>query len=152
MTLMRGPSGISETANLFAALAYVVVTILLYRLLAPTNRPLALVAAGFSLAGCLISLVDGLHLADLPVGPLPFFGVYCLLTGWLVWQSQLVPRWIGIALMVGGLGWLTFALPDLRRALFPYNMAPAILAETALAIALLFVRPMGQDMASKEAD
>ena len=135
----RGDSGMSALVNAVAAVSYVVVTILLYRLFLRQNARLAVISAGFSLAGCLISLVQVARPEAITVSPLPLFGVYCLLIGLLVAQSGFPPRWIGIALMVGGLGWLTFAWPELRRDLFPWNMAPAILAETALALTLLRV-------------
>lgn len=149
--LMRGPSDAGTAANLVASVCYIVVTYCLYRLLGPTNRLVALIAALVSLAGCALSIALDLDWVVAPVGPLPLFGAYCLLTGWLLARSRLVPSWIGYALMVGGVGWLTFAIPDLRRALFPYNMAPAILAETALALALLLHRTKTASRISVEA-
>jgi hypothetical protein len=40
-------------------------------------------------------------------------------------------------LAIGGVSWLTFAVPPLARALSPYNYGPGILAEGALTVWLL---------------
>ena len=69
---------------------------------------------------------------------LVFFGVYCLLLGYLVFKSAFLPHGLGILLVVGGLGWLTFVSRPLAAALIPYNMATGILAETILTLWLLF--------------
>jgi hypothetical protein len=40
-------------------------------------------------------------------------------------------------MVIGGLGWLTFLSRSFADTLTPYNMAPGILAETALTLWLL---------------
>jgi hypothetical protein len=42
-----------------------------------------------------------------------------------------------VFLAIGGLGWLTFALPTLSKQLFPYNMAPGVLGETLFTLWLI---------------
>src|SRR5215467_14188636 len=124
-------------ANLIATACYVVVTILFYDLFKPVNSQLSLVAALFSLAGCLISVLSSFHLAPFDINSLAFFGVYCLLIGYLILKSMFLPRILGALMMLGGLSWLTFLSPLLAKYLDPYNLAPGILGEGALTVWLL---------------
>src|SRR5215831_7741592 len=71
-------------ANLIASACYVVVTILFYELFKPINSQLSLIAAFFSLVGCVIGALSLFHLAPFHIDSLAFFGVYCLLIGYLV--------------------------------------------------------------------
>lgn len=137
MAMMGGASIAGDRANMIAALAYVAVTILLWMLFRPVTRWAADVAALVSLAGCGISIAQSFDLGLARFSPLPLFGVYCLLTGWLIARSNMLPRWLGWGLAIGGFGWLTFLVPTLSKTLFPFNMAPAIVAETILALWLL---------------
>ncbi|HKW63167.1 MAG TPA: DUF4386 domain-containing protein [Candidatus Acidoferrum sp.] len=130
----------SEAANLTASACYVAVTILFYGLFRPVDASLSLIAAVFSFAGCVLGILSVLHL--LPsyissVNPLVFFGVYCLLIGYLIFQSTFLPRILGGLMAFGGLGWLTFISPDVANYLSPYNLAPGILGEGALTVWLL---------------
>jgi hypothetical protein len=124
-------------ANAIAALCYVGVTVLLYVLFKPVSPRVSLVAALFSATGCVLSLLRGLHLARPPVSELAFFGCYCILIGYLIFVSTLLPRTIGVVMAIGGLSWLTFAWPHLARSLSPFNYAPGILAEGLLTIWLV---------------
>jgi hypothetical protein len=68
---------------------------------------------------------------------LVFFGFYCLLIGYLILRSTFLPRALGVLMMFGGLGWLTFLPLPLASDLYPYNLAPGILGEGALTLWLL---------------
>src|SRR4051812_15079704 len=70
-------------ANLVATVCYVGVTILFYGLFKPVNQSVSLVAALFSLAGCVVGALSAFHL-DVHINALAFFGVYCLLIGYLI--------------------------------------------------------------------
>lgn len=123
-------------ANLVADVCYVGVTVLFYRIFAPVNRRLSLVAALFSAAGCLVGLLAFLGI-KVPLTPLPLFGVYCLLIGYLIIRSTFLPRILGVLLMIGGVSWLTFAYVPFARMLAPYNYVPGIVAEGLLTLWLL---------------
>ena len=124
-------------ANGIAALCYIGVTVLFYVLFKPVNHAVSLAAALFSAAGCVFSLVRGLQIARPPISELAFFGCYCMLIGYLIYESGFMPRWLGLCLAIGGVSWLTFAWPALARSLSPFNYAPGILAEGALTVWLL---------------
>ena len=126
-----------DAANLTASACYVVVTLLFYVLFKPVNRNLSLLAALFSLVGCMFGALATFGRAPLPINSLVFFGVYCLLIGYLVFKSRFLPRVLGVLMMFGGLGWLTFLSPTLAHSLSPYNMAPGVIGEGALTLWLL---------------
>lgn len=130
----------ADTASLAATACYIVVTLLFYRIFKPVDRSLSLIAAAFSLTGCGLGVLSVLHLVPRyikSVNPLVCFGIYCMLIGYLIFQSNFLPRVLGALMVFGGLGWLTFASPELADYLSPYNLAPGILGEGALTVWLL---------------
>jgi Domain of unknown function (DUF4386) len=66
-----------------------------------------------------------------------FFGVYCLLIGYLIFRSAFLPRFLGVLMAFAGLGWLTFLSPPLANYLSPYILVLGVLAELALMLWLL---------------
>jgi hypothetical protein len=72
-----------------------------------------------------------------------FFGVYCLLIGYLIFKSSFLPRILGVLMVFAGLGWLTFLFPPLANYLSPYNLVLGFLAELAL---MLWLLVMGVDV------
>ena len=66
-----------------------------------------------------------------------FFGVYCLLIGYLIFRSTFLPRLLGVLMALAGLGWLTFLSPPLANHLSPYNLVLGFLAELSLMLWLL---------------
>ena len=126
-----------DVANALATFCYIGVTVLFYILFKPVNAPVSLLAALFSATGCLLSFVRALHLAPIPISELAFFGCYCLLIGYLIYNSRFLPAALGVLLAIGGVSWLTFAWPSLARSLSPYNYIPGILAEGLLTLWLL---------------
>lgn len=130
----------ADAASLTASACYVVVTLFFYSLFKPVDASLSLIAAVFSLVGCVLGVLDTLHLVPSPISSintLVFFGVYCLLVGYLIFRSTFLPRILGVLMAFGGLGWLTFVSSTLADALTPYNLAPGILGEGALTVWLL---------------
>lgn len=70
-----------------------------------------------------------------------FFGLDCLVTGYLIFHSTFLPRILGVMLAIEAVGYLvnSFALflaPGLQPRIFPY-FAPTAIAEVALALWLL---------------
>src|ERR1700723_2420289 len=66
-----------------------------------------------------------------------FFGVYCLLIGYLIFRSAFLPRILGELMAFAGLGWLTFLFPPLANYLSRYILVLGFLAELALMLWLL---------------
>jgi hypothetical protein len=124
-------------ANLIATAAYIGVTLLFYDLFKPVSQKVSLLAAFFSLLGCVNGVLESFHVAPFTINSLVFFGFYCLLIGYLILRSTFLPRILGALMMFGGLGWLTFLSQPLARSLSPYNMAPGILGEGVLTLWLL---------------
>lgn len=122
---------------LISTACYVVVTLLLNRLFLPVDEAISVLAAISSLLGCGITVLKTLHLLAAPVSPLVFFGLYCLLIGYLILRSNFLPRLFGVLMAIGGLGWLTYLSPTRASSLAPYNMAVGILGEGALTLWLL---------------
>jgi len=77
-----------------------------------------------------------------------FFGVECVLLGYLIFRSGYMPKVIGVLMQIAGVCYVinSFALllsPPLSSRLFPAILMPALIAELSLALWLLIkgVRP-----------
>jgi hypothetical protein len=70
---------------------------------------------------------------------LVFFGLYALLTGYLIIRSTFLPRILGVLSVLGGLGWLSFLYQPLGYRLFPYIAALGLLGAASLILWLLVV-------------
>jgi hypothetical protein len=75
---------------------------------------------------------------------LVFFGLHWLVAGYLIFKSTFLPRVLGVALAIGGTGYLanigaTAISPAIALHLFPYIMLPAGLAEISLTLWLIIV-------------
>ena len=73
---------------------------------------------------------------------LVFFGLHIGLVGYLIIRSGLVPRAIGVLLLIGGLcyelnSFGSFLAAPFAKALFPFILLPAFVAELALLVWLL---------------
>lgn len=154
MTIVTGSlafaagGGGGTALNLLSTAFYVGATVLVYQLLLAVNPRLSLIAACSSYVGCALSVVGAVRDTPAPVNPLAFFGGHCLLVGLLILRSTFLPRFVGVLMTIAGIGWLTFALPQLGRALAPFNMLPGIVGEASLSLWLLI---KGVDAAKWEA-
>jgi hypothetical protein len=70
---------------------------------------------------------------------LVFFGMYCVLIGCLILRSTFLPRFLGVLMVLAGLGWLIFLYPPLAERLFAYIAIAGIAAEALLMLWLLVV-------------
>jgi Domain of unknown function (DUF4386) len=68
---------------------------------------------------------------------LVFFGVWCVLTGYLIFKSTFLPRILGVLLAIDGLGWMLFIWPPLGHYLFLPIAIACGLAEIPLQLWLL---------------
>lgn len=129
----------------FGAVCYLGVTVLLYMLFKPVDATLALFAAGCGLMG----LASGGDTS--PTSPpsetgfllgMVFFGFQILTIGYLITRSTLIPRALGILLMLGGASYIinsftNFVAPNVGTHLMPFVVPIAILGEGALTVWLL---------------
>jgi hypothetical protein len=73
------------------------------------------------------------------------FGIHCLATGYLIFQSNFLPKIIGILMALAGLGYLTFVWPPLGdRLFFPYVLVPGVVGEGSLTLWLILVGVNGE--------
>lgn len=66
-----------------------------------------------------------------------FFGLWCVLTGYLIFRSSFLPRILGVLLVIDGLGWTTYIWPPLGHYLLPAIAVACGLAEIPLQLWLL---------------
>jgi hypothetical protein len=130
-------SAVNLAADLIEVSGMVAVTLLLYYIFKPVNRSLSLLAASFNLMG---GTSEALRLnprgVDIGIG---FHGFYCILIGYLIFRSTLLPRILGALMAFAGLGWLTFLSPPLANDLSPYNLAAGLLGEASMCLGLLVI-------------
>jgi hypothetical protein len=132
----RGHFLYGDIGDVFSFACYAAVTLLLYNLFKPVSNPLSALAALLSLAGCGISVLALFKLVPPPLSPLLFFGPYCLLIGYLVLRSTFLPRFLGVLMVLAGLGWLAYLSP-LAHYLSLEIKIVGILAEGSLMLWLL---------------
>ena len=135
----------ADVALNIAGAAYVGVTILFYYLFKAVNKGASLIAALLSFAGLAIGPVA--DYLSIPHGfsiTMVFFGLYCLLIGYLTYRSTYLPRILGVLLAVGGVGYLINSFANILSLefaphLFPYILLPGFIAETLLCLWLLVI-------------
>src|SRR6202521_296783 len=68
---------------------------------------------------------------------LVFFGLWCVLTGYLIFRSTFLPRVLGVLLAISGLGWVTYLHPPLANYLWHYIAGASALGEIPLELWLI---------------
>ena len=127
-----------RVCNILSTLLYVVVSLLFYLLFKPVSRSLSLVAALFSLAGCAFMSLGLIHIKS-TISPLWFFGLFCLLIGYLILKSTFLPRVLGVLMAAAGAGWLAYLIPALPLQLAHAIMVLGFVAELTLCLWLLIM-------------
>ncbi len=75
---------------------------------------------------------------------LVFFGCYCVIAGYLIYRSTLMPRILGILYAIAGVCYLVnsftmFLLHNFDNPLFPYILVPAFIGELSVCLWLLIM-------------
>jgi hypothetical protein len=130
------PAIFSDAFNIIGFACYLAVTVLFYYLFKPVNRIISLVAALFSLAGCVIGILGLFDLSLWSLSPIIFFAPFCLLIGYLIMKSTFLPRMLGVLMFIAGLGWLV-SLSPLGNHLTLYIEILGFLAEASLMLWLI---------------
>ena len=105
--------------------------------------PLLVLTAGSSLSALTQEQLEALAYMFLKLNGLAFdtdlvfFGLWCVLTGYLIFRSTFLPRILGVLLAIDGLGWTTYMWPPLGHSLFPAIAVACGLAEIPLQLWLL---------------
>jgi len=116
---------------------YAAVVLLLYAMLKTVHPRVAPIATVVGLAGF---AVDALHWQ--PDGmnvDIPMHGLFCILVGWMLLRSMLLPRVFGALMVFAGLIWILYLIPSLVRSLAPYNSFAGLLGEAIPMLRLLFI-------------
>ena len=135
---------VNRTLSLLAAFVILVccaiqaVTSLLYL------APLLILQGGSSLSAFTPEQLQALALMFLKLNAyafnidLVFFGLWCVLTGYLIFRSTFLPRILGVLLAIDGFGYVTYLYPPLAYYLFiPYIAAASALGEIPLELWLI---------------
>ena len=105
--------------------------------------PLVILQSGSSLSAFTAEQLQALALMFLKLNAyafnidLVFFGLWCVLTGYLIFRSTFLPRILGVLLAISGLGWVTYLYPPLANYLWPYIAAASALGEIPLELWLI---------------
>jgi hypothetical protein len=105
--------------------------------------PLLVLQGGSGLSAFTPAQVQALAFALLKVNgqafnvDLVFFGLWCVLSGYLMFRSTFMPRMLGVLLMIDGVGWMLYLVPPLATYLFPAIAVASGLAEFPLQLWLI---------------
>jgi drug/metabolite transporter superfamily protein YnfA len=130
----RNMQALGGQTNLVAGALYTGLTVLFWDLFRPVSEWLSTSAAIFSLAGCWLpsSWYKAAHVSNFL-----FFGVYCLLIGYLILRSWFLPNAVGVLMACAGVCWLTTTWPWLARSIGPYTTLVGLVGEGTLMVYLL---------------
>jgi Domain of unknown function (DUF4386) len=159
------------SAEIFSMLCDVAVAWLLYVLLAPVHRNLALLAALFRItyvAGYIPAVLGNVmvlpllreHLQQAAMFAvrahdaawsisLIFFGANLVLVGYLIARAPVGVRWLAVALEVAGACYIVnsfsiYLTPSVHALIYPWILLPPFIAELSLTFWLLLTRRFNQ--------
>ncbi len=133
----HAPEAVGKAGNVLGYVLYAIVALLFYNLFKPVNRRVSLAAALVSLTGCVVGVLGAFHILTYRVNMLFFFGLYCLLIGYLILRSRFLPHILGALMMLAGLGWLVFLIPAVAKHMAIGIEALGLAAEGLLMLWLL---------------
>ena len=105
--------------------------------------PLLVLQGGSSVSGLSVEQTQALAFVFIKLNTaafqidLVFFGLWCVLTGYLMVRSKFLPRILGALLMLDGLGWTLYVWPPFATYLFPVIAVVSGLAEAPLQVWLI---------------
>jgi hypothetical protein len=107
--------------------------------------PLLILQGGASLSAFTAAQLQALAAAFLQLNAyafdmhVVFFGVWCVLTGYLIFKSSFLPKILGILLIIAGSGWMLYLSPPFAVHLFPFIAAASAIGEVPLELWLIVV-------------
>src|SRR5256885_579288 len=152
LALQDPASALAAAVQVGGTMWYGVVAFLLCRIFGDPTRGAGVLAMVSVVVGCVIqSLYYALGLGrGAQILALAFFGLFLIFLGYLVVRSALIPRAIGVALIVGGAASCVLWLPFVPAALAPAFVLGGV-AELALLLWLLIVgvRPLSSPVSAE---
>jgi hypothetical protein len=131
------PGRMNRAAGVIEIVGMTGVTLILYFIFSPVSRVLSLLAAVLNIVGITLEAIElSAHGTDVAM---VFHGCFCILIGFLIFRSTLLPRILGAAVAIGGLCWLTYLLPRL----FPWNLVCGLGGEVVMFLWLLIMGVRG---------
>jgi len=137
MLQRQGRTVAADQMLILGAIEYALVVVLLGRLFEPAGRAFSWTVAAIGLLACALSAGVPLHLYAPRANIVMVFGPYCIGLGMLVVRSGMMPRVIGVLLVLGGVSWLTFALPAFSHRIAPWNTLAGAVPELLFTLWLL---------------
>jgi len=133
-----GQPRVAFAANQFGGVVYLGVTVLLYRLFKPVDGTISLFAAFCGLAGVASGSANSAGAQGFYIA-MVFFGAQIISIGYLITRSTLIPKILGVLLLLGGASYVinsfaNFLAPAIGARLAPFIIPVAILGEGALTI------------------
>jgi hypothetical protein len=127
--------------NLSAATIQTVYIIQLVEVLFPIGAPAYLQAFTTEQLGAMVSLSMKSHVFGFGIALL-MFGPYFLITGFLIYKSNYLPKFIGILYILSGVGYLVNSVmlilaPQFSGIVFMIVMPPVFIGEMSLALTML---------------
>lgn len=107
--------------------------------------PLLVLQGGSALSAFTSAQLQGLAFVFLKVNAqafnvdLVFFGLWCVLSGYLIFRSTFMPRILGVLLMIDGVGWMLYLVPPFASQVFPLIAVASGLAEIPLQLWLIIM-------------
>ena len=140
LALQDPASALAAAAQVGGTMWYGIVALLLCRLFGDPTRGAGALAMVSVVVGCVFqSLYFALGLGrGAEVLALAFFGLFLVILGYLVVRSALIPRAVGVALIIGGAASCVLWLPFVPAALAPAFLLGGV-AEFVLLLSLLIV-------------
>ena len=105
--------------------------------------PLLVLQGGSSLSAFTTGQVQSLAATFLKLNAYAFeiqtvyFGLWCMLTGFLIFKSTFLPKILGILLTIAGLGWTLYLSPPFAVSIFPIIAALSAIGEIPLELWLI---------------
>ena len=66
-----------------------------------------------------------------------YFGLWCVLTGYLIYKSTFLPKILGILFAIAGMGWSLYLFPPFAVSIFPVIAALSAMGEIPLELWLI---------------
>jgi len=144
-----------------STMLYLALVVLLYRLLRQANGTVAVLALAFGATGIAVTAVAAVFQSAAVADPallringralhaaLLFFAGFDAFVGYLIYRSGVLPRFIGVWMVVAGVGWLAALAPSIPS---PLAIPLAVIGGSAEVVLMVWLLVFGVRPASGSA-